>query len=241
MALLVGAFWEWGTYYTAEGDWYEAVWVNLGFTRVAFASERYEFADYFHQFYHGHFSLWYHLEKILGKGLGRASFWVSLATIPAWELFEERVLRSAPVSAMDMAWAALGVFLADAQREGAMDGWGFRFRWLPLEGDYWEENLNYVDLDLGSKLYYALFAVVPGNFNHYTFGLNKKFSSWEIELGVSAGDRRNRLRPEEPLWGWACFELNEEGLKLETERLFARPEALPSWEALPYLRIRLTF
>ena len=241
MALLVGALFEWGRYYTAEGDWYEAVWLNLGFTRVAFASERYEFDDYFHQFYHGHFSLWYHLDKLLESRIGRAGFWLSLASAPAWELVEERVIRSAPVSLTDIAWAWLGVFLADAQAAGSEEGWGFRFFWVPLEGEFWEQSLKYMDLPAQSKLYQTLVATLPGNFNPYAFGLVKRSPGWELELGFSVNEPRAELRPEEPLLGWRGFVLDEKGLRLGTERLLWEPEALPRWCALPYLRVRARF
>ncbi len=227
MALLVGALLEWGKFYTVEGDWFEVVWLNLGPARVAFASEQYEFGDYFQQFYHGHFALWYHLEKFLNPKMGRASLWLSLATIPAWELFEEFGLRSAPVSLNDMAWAALEVFLANAQASGAMEGWGFRFSWLPLEGAHWDTSLAYADLPANSQLYYTLWALAPGNFNPWVFGIRRRCQTWEIEMGFSGGDPRNELRPEEPLLGWGCFRLDEEGFGLGTERLFVHPQTLP--------------
>jgi len=193
------------TYYTYEGDWFTTISFNLGFTKLHFQDERYEFGEYFTSFYQGHFAGGYALESILHRPLGDAALPFTIALLVGWELSEHYILRTCPVSAMDIAWGAMGAFLSDAHRRGNMTGWGFRYEWMILDNPALGSG-GITDIYRGQDdLLLLLWCIIPGNYNPYTFGVYHVGQRTRFEVGFSYVPPCSRFPPERPPEGWGVF------------------------------------
>lgn len=224
--VLSGFFWQRDIYYTYEGDWFTTISFNLGFTKLHFQDERYEFGEYFTSFYQGHFAGGYVLESLLHKRFSDAALPLTFALLVSWELSEHYILRTCPVSAMDIVWGAAGAFLSDAHQRGNMAGWGFRYQWMILDNPALT-SVGISDIYRGQEdLPLLIWCMIPGNYNPYTFGVYRAGQRARFEAGFSYVPLCSSFPPERPPEGWGVFVWDtREGVGISSENLLFPPDS----------------
>ncbi|MEO0207055.1 MAG: hypothetical protein ABIL50_00625 [candidate division WOR-3 bacterium] len=106
------AFVQKATYVDAFGKRMEAYRVGMGDFGVAVLPPSKDFGDFVTQSYPAHMFMYYwfiRITDIRGKG----AVIIPLASSIAWEVYEERVLGTSPVSLGDIVFGALGGILAE--------------------------------------------------------------------------------------------------------------------------------
>ncbi len=255
LALVSGLFWQRDIYYDYEGDRFTTISVDLWFTKLHFQDEKYEFGQYFSSFYQGHFAGGYMLESFMHPWLGDAALPITIFAFAGWELGEHYILRTCPVSLMDIAWASLGAYISDAHFRGNMSEWGFRYQWMILDNPLLIKGTRVSDIYRGQEdLPLLLWCIIPGNYNPYTFGIYRVGEGSYFEIGFTYVPLWSRFHPEIPPEGWGVLVWDtHRGVGVGSEKLFFPPDTLldiayncgPSWfvheRFCPYFKLSFSF
>ncbi len=189
----------------------------MGITDIYFQDGRFEFGQWFFSSYQLHFLGFYTLERALYPHMGSGALPLVVGSSVAWELVEEKVLRTCPVSVMDIAWSCLGAFMADAHSRGQLKHIGFRYNWLPMT-----MRQSYIREMPGSgELAVLVWRLVPGNYNPYSFSFYTQSSNTTVELGFTYISHHQILDVDQPFFGRPTMSWDAaNGLGFATENAF---------------------